>query len=158
MRHLPQTRNWKSLETGNMDLLQKKELDTSRGFRYQYYVSSVEDADTSKPTLLLCHGWPDSAELWQYIIPHLLKTKNRIIAPDLLGAGGTSQPTDPAAFETKAMVQDVNEILKAENVTGKIIPVGRWSSCFTCAENRGAHADTNQDMTGARISLSASTC
>lgn len=139
-----------------MDLLQKKELDTSRGFRYSYYSSSVEDADTSKPTLLLCHGWPDSAELWQYIIPHLLKTKNRIIAPDLLGAGGTSQPTDPAAFEIKAMVQDVNEILKAENVTGKIIPVGRCC-CLTCAEDSEHMLTSYQAMTGDHISLNAFT-
>ncbi|KAI5356956.1 putative alpha/beta hydrolase-1, epoxide hydrolase [Septoria linicola] len=114
-----------------MDLLQKKELDTSRGFHYRYYVSSASDADSSKPAILLCHGWPDSADLWQYVIPQLLKTKNRLIVPDLLGAGGTSQPTDPAAFEIKGMVQDVQEILKAENISQKIIPVGHdWGSYF----------------------------
>ncbi|KAM3421846.1 Bifunctional epoxide hydrolase 2 [Cercospora zeina] len=114
-----------------MDLLQKKELDTSRGFHYRYYVSSPEDADASRPTLLLCHGWPDSADLWQYVIPHLLRTKNRIVAPDLLGAGGSSHPTDPASFEVKAMVHDVNEILAAEDITGDIIPIGHdWGSYF----------------------------
>ena len=112
-----------------MDLLQKKDLKTSRGFQYRYYISSASDADSSKPALLLTHGWPDSAELWQYVIPHLLKAKNRLIVPDLLGAGATSQPIDPAAFEIKAMVADVNEILDAEKITQKIIPVGKLCFC-----------------------------
>lgn len=112
-----------------MDLLEKKELRTSRGFQYRYYISSASDADTSKPALLLCHGWPDSADLWQYVIPRLFNTKNRLIVPDLLGAGATSQPTDPAAFEIKGMVADVNEILEEEKITQKIIPVGEISPC-----------------------------
>lgn len=114
-----------------MDLLEKKEIKTTRGYTYRYYVSSSSQVDDSKPVLLLCHGWPDSADLWQYVIPHLLKTKNRIIAPDLLGAGGTSKPIDPAEFEISKMVQDVNDILSHENIVQKIIPIGHdWGSYY----------------------------
>lgn len=105
-------------------ILEERHLDTTRGFHYRYYVSTAASADPSKPVIVLCHGWPDSADLWQFIVPHLLKTKLRLIVPDLLGADGSSQPTDPEAFNIGAMVGDVMEIIKAENITQKIIPMG----------------------------------
>lgn len=107
-----------------MDQLEKKERKTSRGFHYSYYVSPDSQADSSKPAILLCHGWPDSANLWQYVVPHLLKTRNKLVIPDLLGAGDSAKPTDPASFQIKAMVEDVMEILDAENISHKIVPVG----------------------------------
>lgn len=109
-----------------MDSLEEKHLDTSRGFHYRYYTSS---GDTSKPAILLCHGFPDDARLWQFVIPHLLKSKLRLVVPDLLGAGATSKPTDPAAFEIKAMVSDALEILQKEGIDSNIIPMGHdWGS------------------------------
>lgn len=108
----------------NMDQLKKKEHDVSRGLHYRYYVSPASKADTSKPTLVLLHGWPDSADLWQFVVPHLLKTKCRLVIPDLLGAGGTSKPTDPAQFQVKKMSNDIIEILKTEGISQNIIPMG----------------------------------
>jgi pimeloyl-ACP methyl ester carboxylesterase len=107
-----------------MDHLEEKNLETTRGLHYHYYISPAASADASKPAIVLCHGWPDSADLWQFVIPQLLKSKLRLIVPDLLGAGQTSKPTNPESFEIKAMVNDVLEILKAENINQKIIPMG----------------------------------
>lgn len=115
-----------------MDQLEEKLLHTSRGFHYHYYISPAPLADPNRPALLLCHGWPDSADLWQFIIPHLLRTKLRLIVPDLLGTGGTSKPTSPEVFGIKDTVADVMEIIKTENITQQIIPVGHdWyeSAC-----------------------------
>ncbi|KAF7192006.1 Bifunctional epoxide hydrolase 2 [Pseudocercospora fuligena] len=114
-----------------MDQLEKKEIDTSRGIHYRYFVSPASTADSSKPTIVLCHGWPDSAELWQFVIPQLLQTKCRLVAPDLLGSGGSSKPTDPAAFQIQLMVNDMMEMLKVEGIQDKIIPLGHdWGSYF----------------------------
>jgi pimeloyl-ACP methyl ester carboxylesterase len=46
-----------------MDLskLTQKKLDVSRGFTYTYYTFPAQG---SKPTLILFHGWPDTARLW----------------------------------------------------------------------------------------------
>ena len=107
-----------------MDLLETKHLETSRGFRYQYFISSASKADASKPVMLLCHGFPDDARLWQFVIPHLIKSKCRLVAPDLLGFGGTAKPTEPKDFEIKGMVSDVMEIMKKEGVDKNIIPMG----------------------------------
>ena len=112
----------------------KKQLDVSRGLHYQYYTNSNSTPiSASSPVLLLTHGFPDGAELWQFIVPHLLPLKNKIIVPDLLGYGGTSKPADYKQFEISAMCQDVIEILKAEGVTedGTVLPIGHdWGAYY----------------------------
>jgi pimeloyl-ACP methyl ester carboxylesterase len=107
-----------------MDKLQEKNHTTARNLTYRYYISPATTSTSSLPILLLCHGWPDGADLWQYMIPDLLQSGLRIIAPDLLGAGGTSKPIDPKQFEIRAMVEDVREILALEEVDQNVIPVG----------------------------------
>lgn len=106
-----------------MDHLEKKFHTTARGFKYCYYISSVP-VDSTKPTLVLCHGWPDSADLWQFVVPQLLQSKLRLVVPDLLGSGESSKPTSPEAFEIKGMTDDVMEILQAESIDKQIIPMG----------------------------------
>lgn len=115
-----------------MDQLEARHLNTSRDIHYRYFVSPAASADASKPALVLCHGWPDSADLWQYIVPELLKSKLRLVVPDLLGAGESSKPTNPEAFEIKLMVDDVMEILKTEGINQQIIPMGHdWYARFS---------------------------
>lgn len=116
-----------------MDQLEEKHLNTSRGLHYRYFVSPAATADASKPALVLCHGWPDSADLWQFVVPHLLKSKLRLIVPDLLGAGGSSKPTSPEPYEVAAMASDLMEILRAENIDQQIIPMGHdWYATSSC--------------------------
>ncbi|KAK3073226.1 hypothetical protein LTR53_005373 [Teratosphaeriaceae sp. CCFEE 6253] len=114
-----------------MDDLQEKHLDTKRGLHYRYYVSATGTA--SKPALLLLHGWPDSALLWQYVLPYLAYLKLKIIVPDLLGYGGTSKPTRPELYDYRLMAQDILEILDTESVD-KVIPVGHDFGCWFAAK------------------------
>ena len=111
-----------------MDALEEKHIDTSRGLHYRYYASS---GSSSPYTLLLVHGFPDSANLYQFAIPHLLKTGLNIIVPDCLGYGGTSKPTDPAQYEWSLMTADLVDILEHEKITSGVIPVGHdWGSAL----------------------------
>ncbi|KAK5684611.1 hypothetical protein LTR17_027196 [Elasticomyces elasticus] len=110
-----------------MDSLQEKHLDTRRGLHYRYYVS--EAGDTSKPALLLLHGWPDSAHLWQRMLPYLSQLNLKILAPDLLAYGGSSKPTDPALYDHRLMSADIVEILDAESID-KVIPIGHDFGCW----------------------------
>lgn len=102
--------------------LQEKQLQVKRGFKYRYFVSSHYSA--SNPTLLLLHGWPDNASLWQYVLPYLLPLKCKIVVPDLLGFAGTDQPTDLEAYDYRLMCQDMLELLAAEDIEGNVITVG----------------------------------
>ncbi|TKA74572.1 hypothetical protein B0A55_06306 [Friedmanniomyces simplex] len=110
-----------------MDSLQEKHLDTKRGLHYRYYLSS--SGSPSQPTLLLLHGWPDSALLWQYMLQHLAQLKLKIVIPDLLGYGGTSKPTQPELYDHRLIAQDVSEILDAEHID-KVIPIGHDFGCW----------------------------
>jgi len=35
------------------------------------------------------HGWPDLSMGWRYQIPHLVELGFRVVAPDMMGYGGT---------------------------------------------------------------------
>lgn len=94
-----------------------KNFRTSRGFNYNYYHAASTDG--SKPTLLFLHGFPSSSRDWKPLIDFFQPQGYRIIAPDLLGYGGTDKPIDTDAFRMKFMTADIIEVLdaeKAENV------------------------------------------
>ncbi|KAL6399572.1 hypothetical protein AUP68_18122 [Ilyonectria robusta] len=106
-----------------MDLskLTRKTLQVSRGFSYTYYTSPAQD---SKPTLILFHGWPDTARLWAGLInDYLLPLGYGIVALDCLGYGGTSKPTDLSSYAWQHMTADAVEILDAEKLA-TVISVG----------------------------------
>jgi soluble epoxide hydrolase/lipid-phosphate phosphatase len=102
-----------------MDSLQHKTLATSRGYTYSYYVSP--EIVQSRPTLLLHHGFPDSAHLWARVVANL--TPCNLVIPDLLGYAGTSKPTDPAVYGFDGIAQDLVDILDAEKIE-KVISAG----------------------------------
>lgn len=109
-----------------MDTLAKKSVQTSRGFIYTYYsLPSTKE----KPTILLLHGWPDHAALWEDLATrHLVPEGYGVIIPDCLGHGDSSQPTDPAVFNSIGLTNDFTDILDAEHVE-KVISCGHdWGA------------------------------
>ncbi|KAH9206234.1 Alpha/Beta hydrolase protein [Leptodontidium sp. 2 PMI_412] len=98
----------------NLSKLNQKTLRVPRDHTYTYYTNS---ASRGKPTLILFHGWPDTAKLWANVINnYLLPSGYGIIAVDGLGFGDTSEPTDAVA------------ILDAEQIP-TVISVGHdWGS------------------------------
>ncbi|KAI1144629.1 alpha/beta-hydrolase [Hypoxylon sp. FL0543] len=118
-----------------MDSLQHKTLKTSRGFTYSYYVSNPA---TFKQTLLLQHGFPDDAHLWDDVVPKL--TEYRLVVPDMLGYSGTSKPTDPADYAYAGLAQDLVDILDAEGI-GKVISVGHDWGSFVAQRLYNYHKD-----------------
>ncbi|GKU09954.1 epoxide hydrolase 2 [Fusarium langsethiae] len=104
----------------------KKTLKVSRGFEYTYYTSPAKDF---KPTLLLFHGWPDTAHLWSGLInKYLIPNGYGVVALDCLGYGETSKPTDVEAYAWQHMTADSVEILDAENLTTVISMGHDWGS------------------------------
>jgi soluble epoxide hydrolase / lipid-phosphate phosphatase len=111
-----------------MDLskLETKTKQVARGFTYTYYTSP---AQASKPTLMLFHGWPDTAKLWAGLInDFLLPNGYGVVAIDCLGYGGTSKPTDQAEYAWPSLAADAVHILDAEKLD-KVVSVGHdWGS------------------------------
>lgn len=63
------------------------------------------------PTVLMAHGWPDSARLWRHQIPALVAAGYRVLAPDLRGFGGSGKPTEVEAYRVRESVADLVGIL-----------------------------------------------
>ncbi|KAK5173835.1 uncharacterized protein LTR77_002516 [Saxophila tyrrhenica] len=107
-----------------MNTLTEKTSTTSRGFTYRYYISgSGKGADIDKPALLFCHGFPETAHLWEPLLPFLRTVPHRLLIPDLLGFGGTLKPTEPWAYAYGEMVQDLLDICDAEGISN-VVPIG----------------------------------
>ncbi|KAJ3550105.1 hypothetical protein NM208_g158 [Fusarium decemcellulare] len=87
----------------------------SRGFTYNYF-RVAPSAESPKPYILFLHGFPSIALEWQHQIEHFRKLGFGIIAPDLLGYGESSRPSDVSHYHFKHMSYDVVEILDHEGV------------------------------------------
>ncbi|EON62394.1 hypothetical protein W97_01616 [Coniosporium apollinis CBS 100218] len=68
------------------------------------------------PYILFLHGFPSSHYDWRYQIPFFAERGYGIIAPDLLGYGGTDKPTDPGAYRMRKMSREVAGILDCEGI------------------------------------------
>jgi pimeloyl-ACP methyl ester carboxylesterase len=64
-----------------------KVYNTSNGVTYSYI--SQKPSNSSKPTILFLHGFPDSVYGWESQIDYFTKQGYGFIAPELLGYGGT---------------------------------------------------------------------
>jgi pimeloyl-ACP methyl ester carboxylesterase len=66
-------------------------LDT--GVRMHYY-----DAGQGSNTLVLLHGFPQTAWQWRHVLEPLAQAGYRVIAPDYRGAGNSSRPSLSPGF------------------------------------------------------------
>lgn len=97
-----------------------KTLKTSSGFRYGYvYTKATGD----KPTYLLLHGFPSSVYDFRFQIAELSAAGYGVIAPDLLGYGGTDKPKAVEDYKFSVISKSVSEILDHEGLT-TVIGVG----------------------------------
>jgi pimeloyl-ACP methyl ester carboxylesterase len=72
------------------------------------------------PTLLCIHGFPDLWYGWRYQIRPWVNRGYRVIAPDMLGYGGSSKPEDVAEYTTKKLCADLVALLDRLNI-GKAV-------------------------------------
>ena len=99
-----------------------KDITTSRGFKYHYYRHSVQGG-SSKPVVLLLHGFPNSSHDWRKVVPAFERRGYDLIVPDMLGYGGTDKPTDTEAYKMSGLCRDVVDILDAEGAE-KVVVIG----------------------------------
>lgn len=115
-----------SLPSYNQSTILTKTHTTSDGQTYTYTFAGA--ANTSQPTLLLLHGYPASRHDWDIPIAALTAAGYGIVAPDLLGFGDSSKPTDVEAYNTKTLSGHIDQILEAENLP-QVIGVGHdWGT------------------------------
>ncbi|KAF1855519.1 hypothetical protein Lal_00003734 [Lupinus albus] len=67
-------------------------------------------------TLLFLHGFPSTLTDWVHQIRHFSSEGYGVVAPDLLGYGESSKPTDVNAYRLKPMGDEVIELLDHLNL------------------------------------------
>ena len=71
----------------------------------------AEDGPAAGVPVLLLHGWPDTARLWRNQADVLGEAGYRVLAPDLVGRGGSHRPSDVARYRVMASVGDMINLL-----------------------------------------------
>jgi len=85
-----------------------------------------EGPDDSEQTVLLLHGEPSWSYLYRKMIPILAEAGHRVIAPDLVGFGKSSKPTDFEAYSYKNHVIWTTEILTQLNLNNITLFCQDW--------------------------------
>ena len=72
-----------------------------------------EQGNPTGPTLVLVHGWPDTHQLWEHVVPHLTD-RFRVISYDTRGSGRSTVPTalaDVGPYATGAYLMAGLEVM-----------------------------------------------
>ncbi|KAL4806344.1 Alpha/Beta hydrolase protein [Aspergillus unguis] len=76
------------------------------------------------PTILFLHGFPSSCYDWRHQIDFFREAGYGVIAPDLLGYGGTSKPMTLKSYRAKQMAAEIIELVNHEGL-GRVHAVGQ---------------------------------
>lgn len=88
------------------------------GLRLHYGV-----AGSGERTVVLVHGYPETAYAWRRVVPLLVAAGLRVVVPDTRGAGGSSKP--PGGYDKHTMAGDLHALLTAHlGLTGPVTMVG----------------------------------
>ncbi|CAM1510644.1 Fc.00g009790.m01.CDS01 [Cosmosporella sp. VM-42] len=79
--------------------------------------------DPQKSTILFLHGFPSTSYDWIYQIQYFSSKGYGIVAPDLLGYGGSSKPSDVYEYRLKPMGDEIIELLDHLGVS-KAVGIG----------------------------------
>ena len=94
-------------------------LPSGNKYRYVHYTPKSQN----QSTVVFLHGFPSSSYDWRYQIPYLVSKGYGVLAPDLLGYGGTSKPNDPGAYTLKKQATDIVKLLDCVGAK-KVVSVG----------------------------------
>ncbi|KAH6625736.1 Alpha/Beta hydrolase protein [Boeremia exigua] len=99
------------------------------GVKYHYLYAEPEGGKWSD-TVVLIHGWPDLSIGWRYQIPMLLGLGFRVVAPDMMGYGGTDAPQVPpnsiTLYGLKRASDDIAALAKEVNAPRIILGGHDW--------------------------------
>ncbi|GKT46109.1 bifunctional epoxide hydrolase 2 [Colletotrichum spaethianum] len=84
----------------------KYQTATLNGVKYNY-IHAEPASGRVVGTIFLIHGWPDLSQGWRHQIPFLLSKGLRVIAPDMMGYGGTDAPEDVSFYTFKRASDDI---------------------------------------------------
>jgi len=72
----------------------------------------VRDFPGAGPAFVLLHGFPDNAQIYDDLIPHLVRAGRRTVAIDFLGFGASDKP-EGAQYSFKQQLGDLESVVEA---------------------------------------------
>jgi pimeloyl-ACP methyl ester carboxylesterase len=82
-------------------------------------------AGTQGPRVLLLHGFPEAAFVWDGVM-ETLAPQARCVAPNLRGYAGSSAPPDVAAYRPRHLVADVAAAIEALDAPVDVLVAHDW--------------------------------
>jgi pimeloyl-ACP methyl ester carboxylesterase len=80
------------------------------------------------PTVLLCHGFPESGHSWRHQIQPLVDAGYHVLVPDQRGYASSSAPRDPQAYGVEHLTGDLAAILDAFSVDEAVMVGHDWGA------------------------------
>ncbi|WP_197420547.1 alpha/beta fold hydrolase [Sphingomonas sp. CCH5-D11] len=94
-----------------------RSADAGDGVRIRYGVAGEGPA-----TMLLIHGYPETAIAWRKVVEPLVDAGFRVVAPDVRGAGGSSRPAD--GYDKRTLAADCAAVLDDLGIEAPVCVVG----------------------------------
>ena len=92
--------------------------EVERGVRIHYGVAGTGDR-----TVMLVHGYPQTAYAWRRVVPLLVRAGLCVVMPDYRGAGGSSKPL--GGYDKHTMAGDLHALLYGHlGLTGPVSVIG----------------------------------
>ena len=77
---------------------------------------------------MFVHGYPDTKEMWVDVLP-LLRDRFHVVAYDVRGAGASSSPRGPRAYDLKCLGDDLTAVIAATSPASPVHLVGHdWGA------------------------------
>ena len=67
--------------------------------------------DDSGPVVVLVHGFPDTQQVWDRVVP-LLARDHRVVTYDVRGAGGSTAPASRSGYRMSKLVGDLAAVIE----------------------------------------------
>lgn len=87
---------------------------TKRALNYYYIHIPPQFPNTQ--CILFLHGFPSTSHHWRHQISFFVAKGYGVLAPDLLGFGETSKPSELEMYKGEDMARDIVEIMVFEGV------------------------------------------
>lgn len=100
---------------------------------------SYRDAGVGDDPVVLIHGFPLEGAMWEYQL-EALSDDHRLLAPDLMGFGGSDAPDDPGAYSVEAWADDVGGFV-ADLGLERAVVVGEGVGAHVAFEVFRRHAE-----------------
>lgn len=96
-------------------------------------VNLVVDLHGDGPTILLLHGWPDTARLWDDVAVDLVAAGYRVAVPDLRGCGRSDKPVDVSSYQVHHLMGDVVGLVNALGAEPVVLVGHDWGAALAWA-------------------------